>query len=82
MKYGDLPPSTFKTRNGISLDDYVEVDMTPSVLRAKGYRSKRGWTGIVEFKVTHLENNHFVGLSGSLDNMVLPYSLIIPKQKS
>ena len=76
MKYGQLPKSKYSEKNGIKINDYVEIDMSPKNLRAHGLRSKRGWDDKIEFKVTHLFDDYFVGLTGSLNNMCIPYELL------
>lgn len=76
MKYGQLPSSPVTSKNGITLNQFVEVDMSPANLKKHGLKPKRGWNGIYEFRVTHLFDDYFVGLTGSLQNMCIPYSLI------
>jgi len=77
MKYGQLPKSKYSEKNGVKINEWIEVDMSPKNLRSHGLRSKRGWDGKIEFKVTHLFDDYFIGLTGSLDNMCIPYSLVV-----
>lgn len=82
MTYGQLPGTKYQSMNGITVNDWVEVDMSPSNLRKNGLKAKRGWDGIIEFKVTHIFDTYFVGLTGSLHNMCIPFKMVLNGKQS
>jgi hypothetical protein len=71
MLYGNHKSTKYSEKEGYKLGDFVMIDFTPS---------KRGiFNQPLELRIDNFQDDYFVGLSGSLSPIAVPYKLL-PKK--
>ena len=79
MKYGNHTPTKYQSRQGYSLNEWVDIDFTKENLKRNGFAPKRNWNEIIGVKLTHFMDDYCIGVSGSLDSITIPY-VLLPKK--
>lgn len=67
---------SYQQKHGLSVGQWIEVDLRNDRLVSLGYRPKRNWNGVFELKVIALYDDGAEVRSGSLHRFLLPYKVL------
>lgn len=69
-------PTPPQSVNGWIVGEYVNIDFTKANLIKHGFAPKRRWEGIVEMRIVRINIDTVEMYSGSLDRILIPFTLI------